>query len=191
MSMYKLTRQEVAEKLNVSTRSVDRYIRSWKLRSKKEWKIVYVSATDVNSILSWPSSKQEVIIPKAQKVAKEEKVVVRREKSVVSSDWTLDLIYKDLRDDIGKKDLLIQGLAEKLWRSDELTKNSVSLIEFKKSQFLLEESKTYLSKEIHDMKKDKNKLEKELKKEKGNNLLLLILVIVLIAIASVIWFIQI
>jgi excisionase family DNA binding protein len=42
MSMYKYTRQEAAEMLNISTRSVDRYIKSGKLRSKKEGKIVFV-----------------------------------------------------------------------------------------------------------------------------------------------------
>ncbi|MCE2507661.1 MAG: helix-turn-helix domain-containing protein [Nitrosopumilaceae archaeon] len=33
---YNLTRQEVAKILDISTRSVDRYIRSGKLRSKKK-----------------------------------------------------------------------------------------------------------------------------------------------------------
>jgi predicted site-specific integrase-resolvase len=34
--MYKYTRQEVAELLKISTRSVDRYVKSGKLRVKKE-----------------------------------------------------------------------------------------------------------------------------------------------------------
>jgi excisionase family DNA binding protein len=42
MSMYKYTRQEAADMLGISTRSVDRYIKSGKLRSKKDGKIVYV-----------------------------------------------------------------------------------------------------------------------------------------------------
>jgi DNA-binding transcriptional regulator LsrR (DeoR family) len=34
--MYNLTRQEVASKLNISTRSVDRYIKAKKLRAQKK-----------------------------------------------------------------------------------------------------------------------------------------------------------
>jgi predicted site-specific integrase-resolvase len=40
--MYNITRADAAEKLGVSTRSVDRYVKSGKLRSKKEGKIIYI-----------------------------------------------------------------------------------------------------------------------------------------------------
>ena len=192
--MYKFTRPEVAEKLNISTRSVDRYIRSWKLRSKKEWKIVYINTSDVENLLLWSWSKQEVIIPK----------VIVEEKSIVSIDkiekenkewnnvsWTLDLIYKDLREDIKKKDNLIQWLSQRLWQNEEIAKNSVSLIEYKKSQFLLDESKWYLSSEVDKLKEEKDKLENEVKKERNYNILLLIFVFVLLAIALTVWFIKI
>jgi|TARA_Y100001960_G_C14570249_1_gene775477 excisionase family DNA binding protein len=49
--MYKYTRQEVAEKLNISTRSVDRYIKAGKLRAKKDGKVVYVKGSDVEALL--------------------------------------------------------------------------------------------------------------------------------------------
>ncbi|MGB2110758.1 MAG: helix-turn-helix domain-containing protein [Patescibacteria group bacterium] len=51
MSMYKYTRQEASEMLGISTRSVDRYIKSGKLRSKKDGKIVYVKGSDVEALM--------------------------------------------------------------------------------------------------------------------------------------------
>ena len=42
--MYTYTRQDAADFLWISTRSIDRYIKSGKLRSKKEWKIVYLTS---------------------------------------------------------------------------------------------------------------------------------------------------
>lgn len=60
--MYKLTRQEAAEELNISTRSIDRYIKSWKLRAKKQWKIVYIHSQDIENMLWKWKTKQEVII---------------------------------------------------------------------------------------------------------------------------------
>ena len=60
--MYNLTRQEAADKLKISTRSIDRYIRSWKLRAKKVWKIIYIHNLDIENI-SWDLDNQEVIMP--------------------------------------------------------------------------------------------------------------------------------
>ena len=45
--MYKLTRKEAAELLNISTRSIDRYIKSGKIRTKKDWKVVCVNDEDI------------------------------------------------------------------------------------------------------------------------------------------------
>ncbi len=188
MSMYKLTRQEVAEKLNISTRSVDRYIKSWKLRSKKEWKIVYVNDDDVNNLMWNSDVKQEVIVE--NKVIDKEPKTKSVAKSGENVAWTLWAIYKDLKEELQKKDELIQTLAMRVGKSEEVAKNSVSLLEFKKSQYLLEESKDSLSKEIENIEKEKIRLEGELKYEKKTNNLLTSFLIILLIAAVVVWFIQ-
>ena len=185
--MYKLTRQKAADKLNISTRSVDRYIKSWKLRSKKDWKIVYVHSSDIDNILGKWEKKQEVIIENPKK-NKESKDIVRNNDT---ASWTLNLIYKDLKKEIEKKDDIIRELSMRVWKTEEIAKNSISLMEYKKSQFLLEESKGYLNREIEDLEKDKEKLTNDLKYEKNSNILLIVFVIILLIIASIIWFIKI
>lgn len=60
-----------------------------------------------------------------------------------------------------------------------MVKNSVSFIEFKKSQFLLEESKITLHKEIEDIEKENTRLTKDLHYEKTNNFILIVLVVAL------------
>ncbi len=167
--MYTLTRQEVADELWISTRSIDRYIKSWKLRSKKQWKIVYVNNKDVENLKSSWNNYQEVIVPKKKKM-KEEIVIKKNEKD---SFW-LESVYIDLREQIKEKDELIQKLSLSLWKSEEIIKNSISLIDYKKSQFLLEESKWYLSKEIESLQEEKEVLLKELKYEKSSNVILII-----------------
>jgi hypothetical protein len=72
-----------------------------------------------------------------------------------------------------------------------MAKNSVSLIDFKKSQFLLEESKTNLNQAIVDLQSEKETITTELKYQKTNNLILLISLIVLFAIAGTIFIIKI
>lgn len=187
--MYKLTRQEASEKLNISTRSLDRYIKAWKLRSKKDWKIVYINDNDINNILWNWEQKQEIIVENIIKsIPVENKTIVKNDNN---TNQTLNLIYKDLKEEINKKDDIIRELSIRVWRAEEIAHNSISLMEYKKSQFLLEESKGYLNKEITELEKEKEKLKNDLKYEKNSNILLVIFVIILFIIASIIWFIKI
>jgi excisionase family DNA binding protein len=182
--MYKYTRQEAAELLGISTRSVDRYIKSGKLRSKKDGKIVFVKWSDVDTILSGGKTQQEVIVPNKPT---EEKTVAT--KTAHNESWgMLETIYTDLKKEIEKKDGTIQELSQRLGRAEEIAKNSVSLIEFKKSQFLLEESKGYLNNEVDIIKNEKDKLVTELKYEKTTNVILIVFVVILLAIAATVWF---
>ncbi|USN57875.1 MAG: hypothetical protein H6767_05990 [Candidatus Peribacteria bacterium] len=103
----------------------------------------------------------------------------------------LNAIYQDLRQELKEKDTMIQELSHKLGRAEEIAKNSVSLIEFKKSQFLLEESKTYLNKEVNNLQKTKNTLQEELRYEKTSNKILIVFVVVLLVLSASIWFIKI
>lgn len=186
MSMYKYTRQEVAELLGLSTRSVDRYIKAGKLRAKKDGKIVYVKWSDVDSILNGGKTQQEVIIPNKEK---SEKIVST--KNTYKDSTILETVYSDLKEEIKEKDSVIQELSQRLWRAEEIAKNSVSLIEFKKSQFLLEESKGYLNREVDIIQDEKDKLTTELKYEKTTNIILIVFVVLLLAIATTVWFMSI
>lgn len=150
--MYNITRQEAAEKLSISTRSVDRYIKAGKLRSQKEGKIIYIHSSDVDNMMGGNEEKKpEVIIPSekksyAQASSSDSSSQTQREPQSnavmdAQSRATLEKIYIDLRSELKQKDQTIQDLSIKLGQAQEIAKNSVSLIEFKKSQFLLEESK--------------------------------------------------
>lgn len=193
--MYKLTRQDAADSLNISTRSIDRYIKAWKLRSKKDWKVVYVNTDDIeNMIWSWDYQHEVIVEKKVNNFSNtydNQEQVQTVSKTDENISWTLGTIYKDLKEEIQKKDQLIQNLAMRVWQAEEVAKNSVSLIDFKKSQYLLEESKEHLDKELTQLEKDKEKLAKELKYEKTSNILLIIFVVVLLAIAWTIWFMKI
>lgn len=194
--MYNYTRQEAADKLNISTRSIDRYIKAWKIRAKKIWKIVYVNESDIN-ILSWETpNKQKIIIKQETEQTQQitNKTVNNEEKAVIKkNDYdkiaaSFEKVFSWLRNEIQKKDDTIQNLSVKLWRMEEIVKNSVNLIDYKKSQFLLEESKNYLNKEVESLKEEKEKIDKELKYEKTTNKLLIFFLIILLIVAWLIWF---
>lgn len=203
--MYTLTRAEASQLLQVSTRSVDRYIKSGKIRTKKEWKIIYLHKQDVENIASqWDSQDQEVIIPQKKsqnsytyKKQTQEKEFIDKhpEEKSISKDYethkTLEKIYIDLKYELKEKDKTIQDLSLRLGQAQEIAKNSVSLIEFKKSQYLLEESKSAISQEVEKLQNTQELLQEKIRYEKTSNYILLTICIFLILAIALLWFYQI
>ena len=193
--MYTITRQDASDMLWVSTRSVDRYIKAWKLRSKKEGKIIYIHAKDIENITGESKdSKPEVIMPQ------EKKQSYSKSKSNFEQAWTtsnsimdaqsratLEKIYLDLRWEIQTKDKAIQDLSIRLGQAQEIAKNSVSLVEFKKSQFLLE---GYIANENSALKEQAVELNTKLKYEKTSNKILLWAVILWVAMIIFLLFVR-
>ena len=62
MDSYMITRQDAADTLEISVRSIDRYIKSWKIRSEKKWKKVYVHTDDINNMQLWHNEVKHVIV---------------------------------------------------------------------------------------------------------------------------------
>ena len=171
--MYNVTRQDAADALQISVRSVDRYIKSWKLRITKGWKNILIHSSDIENIRTWGKAKQHVIIQEApaQKFSSAPQEPINRSMnetnlSTGKKQSSLETIYSDLRKEIEKKDEIIQTLALRVWKAEEIAKNSISINDFKKSQFLLEESKSAINTELHASKKQKEKLTRELQYEK-------------------------
>jgi len=192
---YTLTRQEAAIILNISTRSVDRYIKSWKIRAKKEWRIVLLNEEDVENIKIWDNKKielnQVIITPEEQKI--QEKELEEKQKVAITKNQEnkiLDNIYEDLKTEIQKKDAKIERLSLQLWKMEEIVKNSISMIEYKKSQFLIEEKANSIKWELEKEKFEKEKLKMELSEKSKLNIILSIIVVILLIIALLIWWIS-
>jgi len=165
--MYSITRQDAADILWVSTRSVDRYVKSWKLRSQKDGKIIYIHSEDIENT---ERKSREFFENQSE----------TRVQKATETPAALEKIYHDLRSEIKIKDQAIQDLSLKLGQAQEIAKNSVSIVEFKKSQFLLEESKWHLSGELSELKREKEALGQKLKYEKSTNYLLIWFCIILL-----------
>lgn len=180
--MYNINRKEAANILNISTRSIDRYIRAWKLRSKKQWKIVYINKNDINNIL-WISKKQEILINK--------NIENKSISLFKNNNENFLVIFEKLRQEIKHKDEEIKEINIKIWKMEEIIKNSISIIEFKKTQFLLEESKNFLNLELNNIKKELELKNNDLKEERKLNLILIVVSIILFIILTIVWIIKI
>jgi len=191
--MYTITRAEAAEKLSISTRSIDRYIKAWKIRTRKEWKIIYIHSGDIDNMLGASEEKKpEVIIPEGKTSSHQESSHTQSTSIMdAQSRATLEKIYLDMKGEIKSKDHTIQDLSLKLGQAQEIAKNSVSLIEFKKSQFLLEESKWHLNQEVSALRETSTDLQKKLKYEKSTNYILIAFCILLMIGFWLLWFLKI
>ena len=197
--MYNINRQEASEILWVSTRSIDRYIKSWKIRAKKNWKIILLKDSDINA-LSWTTTvKHKVIISSENKTSNNSDLEIREESSkglVKKAEYekvlaTFENMFSSFREEIKNKDSKIEELSIKLWRAEEQKSNSIDMMEYKKVQFLSEEAKKSLSNTLEKEKSEKEKINKELKYEKTTNKLLIIFIVILFIISGVIFFMNI
>jgi len=191
MDSYTLTRQEAADLLEISVRSVDRYVKSWKIRSEKRWKSVYVNDNDVKNIHSNSESTPIIIStpnkkPENKEQFESKKIVKKNEYEKITN--TFENIYTDLRNQIDKKDKIIQEMSIEIGVSREQVKQSISVSEHNRSQMLLEESKTHISKQMNNLSDEKEKLKKELIDEKFDKKVLITFVFILLAISAYFWF---
>jgi len=195
MESYTLTRQDAADLLGISVRSVDRYIKSWKIRSEKRWKSVYVNDNDVKNLHS-NTEPTPIIIENTDKKTTEKKQQfaskdISTKKDVENFDKitkTFENIYTDLRNQIEKKDKIIQEMSVEIGISREQVRQSISVSEHNRSQMLLEESKTHIAKQMNNLSEEKKKLEKDLKDEKFDKKVLIAFVFILLALAAYFWF---
>jgi len=200
--VYNINRQEAADILGISTRSIDRYIKSWKVRAKKDWKIVFVNSDDIKNLNSDTSVKQNIIVSNFNSWNEDIIGSVKQERENINT-WiikkaeydkilsTFETMYSSFREEVKEKDTTIQELSVKLWRFEEQKDKSVDLMEYKKVQFLSEETKNELSKRLEKEKSEKQKTIKELKYEKTTNKLLIMFIVILFIISVIIFFVNI
>lgn len=153
---FTLDRYEAAESLSISTRTLDRYVKGGKLRSKKVGKKVYVHDGDLEILRSElgretaDSARQEDVPESKIRDPKPEdaEIVFYDAETASKSGFRRKPVlvdYQDLFEEaqkrIDEKDRVIRELSYRVGQAETELKNSVSLIEFKKTSYLLEASK--------------------------------------------------
>ena len=201
---YTFDREMAAKELEISTRTLDRYIKAGKIRSKKIGKKIFLNAPDIEKIKiseAWTSSPEvsEITYESSGAVSETSPEATSADVTFFPEEWSTRFrrksvvvdyreLYEDSRKAIVSKDKLIQELSYKAGKAEAELKNSISLLEYKKTTFLLESVKV---KNEEDEKKHTETiaaLEKEMKKEKMVSGFLLVATIILFIACAAIWF---
>lgn len=175
---FTLDRYAAAENLAISTRTLDRYVKAGKLRSKKVGKKVFVHDGDLEILKNElgrevdDSARQEDVEFVSPKAEDGEIVFFDDTKKDTGFRRKPVLVdYQDLFEDaqkrIDEKDRVIRELSYRVGQAEAELKNSVSMIEFKKTSYLLEAAKTKGDEEKANAMKEVEAVTKRLESEKN------------------------
>lgn len=175
---FTLDRYAAADSLAISTRTLDRYVKAGKLRSKKVGKKVFVHDGDLDILKNElgrevdDSARQEdveFVAPKAEDGeivffddAKKDTGFRRKPVLVDYQD-----LFEDAQKRIDEKDRVIRELSYRVGQAEAELKNSVSMIEFKKTSYLLEAAKTKGDEEKANAVREVEAVTKRLESEKN------------------------
>ncbi len=162
--MY-FSREEAANKLWVSTRTIDRYIRKWKLSYKKVANKVMILQEDVFALMEdfWQIQKTnvwEIVSSKETKNNSTDLIVSAKLDQIIDSKFDKFFEILEKKDKtIQEKDALIFALQKRIWELESKMSAMIALPDYSKEKqiLLLEKQKLQdtlkvLKKQIKDEK---------------------------------------
>jgi len=183
---YTIDRYEGAKILNCSTRTIDRHISVWKIRSKRIGKKVFLHSEDIRIIQHGGIQEEYIVLDSdgnSLMTSHEESSFTRRP---VMVDYKQ--LFDDAQKSIDRKDSIIQELSYRAWQAESELKNSISMIEYKKATMLLESSKIHSEEERKNLDKKIGDMTRDIEQKNMTNTILTILVSILFILAVILWF---
>jgi len=189
--IYNLTREQSAEILWISTRTLDRWVRKWILSHEKRSNKVYLAEEEVKNYTNHKEVDSIVLdtTTKSNNLNKTDTnlsldtndVVEKIWKHMDKSMWKFIDLLQDKDKKLEEKNQIIFVLQNKIWEMENKLKNMVALP-------LYQEEKQELIVEKESLKYEKEQIEEALKKEKIKNIIVIwILVIVVLVLLFVVW----
>ncbi|MDD2565382.1 MAG: helix-turn-helix domain-containing protein [Candidatus Gracilibacteria bacterium] len=181
--MYSIDRDEAAKELNISTRTIDRYIRSGKIRSQKKGKKIFLNTQDIEIIKNGGIQEDyEVIKPREKQ---EETGFVTKS---IENSRSIKNLYEDTLRVIEKKDDVIKDLSYKLGRAEVELKNSIPIIEYKKTTFLLESTNNKSEEEKKELTNNIENLKDKVRSQELLNIIMIGIFSILLVVVFLVWF---
>jgi len=133
---------------------------------------VYIHQDDIENFSG--NSRQEILSESPKHIPETPKKEIH-----IPKNDEIGKIFELMQSQIQKKDEQIQSLTLELGRTQENLKNSISLVEFRKSQFLLESGKNHLTSELQNAQTRIQEQTETLKEEKMMNTILMVICMLL------------
>lgn len=182
--IYKQTREEAAQSLNISTRTLDRYIRQWKISYKKIWNKVMLAENELNNL---KDSIWKKIFSYWENIWNEnwmilEKDELKIDKKIIENIQVLWSLLIEKENQIKDKNLMIDDLTKKVFYLENKLQDSIPKLQYNQN---IEESLELVDK----LKWENDKfftenlfLKKLNNEEKLKNYISILIIILLVAI---------
>lgn len=205
---FTLDRVDAAQRLWVSTRTIDRHIQAGKIRTRRIGKKMFLEEDDVDILRSQDPARSEetyevLDTPKNQARWLDDAEVVfplpddgdqvhPRQVVAKAQNFIPEFLrlYNDALSNVHQKDEKIQDLSYRLWQTEAELKNAIPLTEYKKATFLLESAKQKSDDDTKLFVHRIESLEKEINKRNSTILGLAMLFVLVLAFSVVFFFAQ-
>lgn len=121
-----LTREETADILNISTRTLDRYVRKKILKPHRDGRRTVFKKTDVESVVETPSEKPQIVSESKENISLPEK----QDANIAA----LATLAKEMHDEMKRKDEQIANLNFELGKMQESSKTTIPLLAMKEKE---------------------------------------------------------
>jgi excisionase family DNA binding protein len=148
---FSLDREWASRRLGVSSRTIDRHIQAGRIRTRRIGKKMFLEEEDIETLrMADPARREEdyIVITDDESHKKDMTEIVTPSSQMIDSSQSnvalteIVRMYEDTRSLIAEKDATIQNLSYKLGKIESELANSVPVLEYKKTTFLLESAKS-------------------------------------------------
>lgn len=181
---YRMTRQQAAGYLDVSTRTIDRYVKKWALSYKKVANKVLLATEEIDVLKEeFDLLNQEPVVATREREV-QAKVTPRSSGSELSTGtWGMDAgSISQFAEILTKKDHTIEEKNQLIY----LLQRKIGEVENQMHQMLalpeVTEQKEQLQTKIYDLEMSKKTLEQQVKKEKQWNAIYIALCVIIAAV---------
>lgn len=186
---YSLTRQQAADYLWVSTRTIDRYVVKWELRYKKIANKVVLAQEDIERIHKDLELIQQAEVTWMPTTTHVETTMVTPKESPVSRQWWSDrtnvkefvTLLQEKDKTIEEKNQLLFALQNQIWQMESRLQQMIALPDYTAEKTTLEQS-------ISTLEQQKILLEDQVRREKLRNAVYIWLAMIGALVAVVIMF---
>lgn len=179
MKRYTITRNQAASLLWVSTRTIDRYVKSWKLSYKKIANKVILNEEELRVLQSEFSSLRQEISTELLWEKDEKVLSVKPVSDITTLDEKLDkfyLIFQEKDKQIDEKNKIIFMLQQRIGELEAKIQTMIALPDYNKEKQQAIEEKRVLEEKLA-------KLTSKVKEQENKTLIIIVFAVFLIIIA--------
>ena len=173
MSTTYVDRDEASTILKVSTRTIDRYVRKFRFKTRKDGRRVLIKRDDIDRIIQdhvgqymdTNLDKKELVNNESTIAVKDLKVEAKK-KDAEKDDEVYKGLYNEAKKEIKEKQERLDAATYRVGQLESQVKNMVPLLDFSRKEKELKEAKSTIEQKELEKMQAIQKMENELKTER-------------------------